>query len=177
VSSRPGHVRYAAESGSKFRASSAPLRGRLNLQGCSRPLQGRKEAQLSKDRPVQGSRGTNKAASALRQKSNFTRQINADSTVHSRTQKYLLCPSGKSSLKARPSRASLRGALRGRHDLPARDAMDAIVPPDERHGGGRRSRVVLMPRRWHQRGDDCFGNRTGDGGKKARSPGRARSSR
>jgi hypothetical protein len=36
---------------------------------------------------------------------------------------------------------------------------------------GRRSRVVLTPRRWRQVGG---GNSTGDGGKKARSPGRAR---
>ncbi len=36
---------------------------------------------------------------------------------------------------------------------------------------GRRSRVVLMPRRWHQVGG---GNSVNDGGKKARSPGRAR---
>jgi hypothetical protein len=37
---------------------------------------------------------------------------------------------------------------------------------------GRRSRVVLTPRRWCQVGG---GNSTNDGGKKARSPGRARS--
>ena len=37
--------------------------------------------------------------------------------------------------------------------------------------GGRRSRVVLTPRRWSQAGG---GNFAGDGGKKARSPGRAR---
>jgi hypothetical protein len=30
--------------------------------------------------------------------------------------------------------------------------MDAVVPPDERRQRGRRSRVVLMPRRWHQVG-------------------------
>jgi hypothetical protein len=36
---------------------------------------------------------------------------------------------------------------------------------------GRRSRVVLTPRRWRQVGERNF---TGDGGKKARSPGRAR---
>ncbi len=36
---------------------------------------------------------------------------------------------------------------------------------------GRRSRVVLTPRRWRQVGG---GDSTGDGGKQARSPGRAR---
>src|SRR5579863_2089905 len=39
--------------------------------------------------------------------------------------------------------------------------------------GGRRSRVVLTPRRWRQVGDDAL-HRADDGGKKARSPGRAR---
>jgi hypothetical protein len=39
---------------------------------------------------------------------------------------------------------------------------------------GRRSRVVLTPRRWRQVGERNF---TGDGGKKARSPGRARNKR
>jgi hypothetical protein len=37
--------------------------------------------------------------------------------------------------------------------------------------GGRRSRVVLTPRRWRQVGG---GNSVSDGGKQARSPGRAR---
>jgi len=43
---------------------------------------------------------------------------------------------------------------------------------DERPARGRRSRMVLMPRRWHQVGG---GNSADDGGKKARSPGRVRS--
>src|ERR1700691_3200620 len=41
----------------------------------------------------------------------------------------------------------------------------------ERSPCGRRSRVVLTPRRWRQVGENDF---TGDGGNKARSPGRAR---
>jgi hypothetical protein len=52
------------------------------------------------------------------------------------------------------------------------DAMDAGGAFDESAGCGRRSRVVLTPRRW------CQVSRKyplGDGGKKARSPGRARS--
>src|ERR1700724_4921355 len=39
------------------------------------------------------------------------------------------------------------------------------------HACGRRSRVVLTPRRWRQVGGD---NSAGDGDKKARSPGRVR---
>jgi len=54
--------------------------------------------------------------------------------------------------------------------------MDAVASgasaPDENAGGGRRSRVVLTPRPWRQAGAKY---RAGDGGKKGRSPGRARS--
>jgi hypothetical protein len=46
---------------------------------------------------------------------------------------------------------------------------------DERCESGRRSRVVLMPRRWHQVGDDASRIVACDGDKKARSPGRTRS--
>ena len=42
---------------------------------------------------------------------------------------------------------------------------------DEMRRCGRRSRVVLTPRRWRQ---VCGGNFAGDGGKQARSPRRAR---
>ena len=55
-----------------------------------------------------------------------------------------------------------------------RDAMDAAASPDERRQRGRRSRVVLMPRRWHQVLKKLTLLRD-DGGKKARSPERARS--
>jgi hypothetical protein len=37
----------------------------------------------------------------------------------------------------------------------------------------RRSRVVLMPRRWHQAGEDACAIRAGDGGKKARFTGKS----
>src|SRR5580692_694729 len=51
--------------------------------------------------------------------------------------------------------------------------MDADGAADESaYSCGRRSRVVLTPRRWRQVGERNF---TGDGGKQARSPGRARS--
>src|SRR5204863_9772420 len=42
---------------------------------------------------------------------------------------------------------------------------------DEQHLSGRRSRVVLTPRRWRQVGGS---NSAADGDKKARSPGRVR---
>ena len=61
----------------------------------------------------------------------------------------------------------------------AQDAMDAVAsgrvfPPDENAVSGRRSRVVLAPRPWRQVGAKY---RADDGGKKRRSPGRARISR
>jgi len=74
-----------------------------------------------------------------------------------------------------PHPVPTRGAFRHRHGRWARDAVDAIVSRGERHQSGRRSRVVLMPRRRHQVGDDAS-HRAGDGDKKARSPGRSRSS-
>jgi len=56
-----------------------------------------------------------------------------------------------------------------------RNAVDAGCASDEmRLARGRPSRVVLTPRRRRQVGERNF---TDDGDKKARSPGRARSSR
>jgi hypothetical protein len=52
-----------------------------------------------------------------------------------------------------------------------RDAVDAGGALTKALGCGRRSRVVLTPRRWRQVGERNF---IGDGGKQARSPGRAR---
>jgi hypothetical protein len=49
--------------------------------------------------------------------------------------------------------------------------MDARSAADESAPCGRRSRVVLTPRRWRQVGGR---DSAGDGGNKARSPGRAR---
>jgi hypothetical protein len=65
---------------------------------------------------------------------------------------------------------SHRGALANVIDA-GEDAVDAEALLDGQRGRGRRSRVVLMPRRWHQVGGSDSIN---DGGKKARSPGRAR---
>ena len=52
-----------------------------------------------------------------------------------------------------------------------RDAVDASGASDEGTNCGRRSRVVLTPRRWRQVDG---GNSVDDGGNKARSPRRAR---
>jgi hypothetical protein len=84
-----------------------------------------------------------------------------------------LNPSGKSLLQIRLSRPQ-EGRLAIVTDA-GRDAVDAVVSQDERHQRGRRSRVVLTPRRWRQVGGMIPFS---DGGKKARSPvrspGRAR---
>jgi len=42
-----------------------------------------------------------------------------------------------------------------------RDAVDVVVPKDERCESGRRSRVVLTPRRWRQLGDEARASRRG----------------
>jgi hypothetical protein len=69
--------------------------------------------------------------------------------------------------------APTKGAFRDRHGRRERDAVDAAMSKDERAWRGRRSRVVLAPRRWRQVLGKPMLPRD-DGGKKARSPGRAR---
>src|SRR5665647_1065075 len=64
----------------------------------------------------------------------------------------------------------MRGGSRSSRTL-RWDAVDAKRAEDERARCGRRSRVVLTPRRRRQVGGK---HPAGDGGKKARSPGRAR---
>jgi hypothetical protein len=81
-----------------------------------------------------------------------------------------LAPWAKSLALLRTS-CPARGALRDRHERWVQDAMDAATSEDEWCACIRRSRVVLMPRRWHQVARKCPRD---DGGKKARSPGRAR---
>jgi len=61
------------------------------------------------------------------------------------------------------------GAYRDRHGRWARDAMAADGAEDEGAGRGRRSRVVLTPRRWREVDDNAL-HCVGDGDKNARSP-------
>src|SRR6266404_1363953 len=73
--------------------------------------------------------------------------------------------------KLAPSRLIMRGGSRSSRNA-GRDAVDACGALGRgARAGGRRSRVVLTPRRWRQVGGS---NSAGDGGKQARSPGRAR---
>jgi hypothetical protein len=87
---------------------------------------------------------------ALRQNRKFSRGINAILPVQSCLKKYSVSrfTQIKSIFAAIPS--LLRGAYRDRHGRWVRDAMDAGGAADERAGCGRRSRVVLTPRRWRQ---------------------------
>ncbi len=84
-----------------------------------------------------------------------------------------LLSSGKSALSLCPSHPA-RGADRDRHDTRCGMRWTRTAAADERHRCVRRSRVVPTPRRWRQVGRRPCGA-AGDGGKKARSPGRARS--
>ena len=62
--------------------------------------------------------------------------------------------SGKSSLQARPVPPE-GGALAIVTNV-GRNAVDACRAQDERMEGGRRSRSVLIPRRWYQVGDNAL---------------------
>jgi len=62
--------------------------------------------------------------------------------------------SGKSSLQTR-SVPPEGGALAIVTNV-GRNAVDALVPDDDRRESGRRSRVVLTSRRWRQVGDDAL---------------------
>jgi hypothetical protein len=91
-----------------------------------------------------------------------------------------LVPSGKSPLRPRPVPYPQEGRIAivtkrwARNAVDARVSLRAFGVQGERCQCGRRSRVVLTPRRWRQgRGFKS----AADGGKRARSPGRARSKR
>ena len=99
----------------------------------------------------------------------------------------LIFSANQSHLPRRPALIK-RGASRSSRTLGA-GCDGRYGTQDEVRRSGRRSRVVLTPRRWRQVGDDGLqrtcddashhtgddaSHRTGDGGNKARSPGRAR---
>jgi hypothetical protein len=69
--------------------------------------------------------------------------------------------------------ARYRGAFRDRHERKVGMRWTRAVLLTRAPPCGRRSRVVLTPRRWRQVGDDAS-HHADDGGKQARSPGRAR---
>jgi hypothetical protein len=71
-----------------------------------------------------------------------------------------------------PSRPT-RGTFRDRHERWSGMRWTRVARLTSAPRCGRRSRVVLTPRRWRQVGDDASPH-ADDGGNKARSPGRAR---
>jgi hypothetical protein len=101
----------------------------------------------------------------------FARRANQQKPVQPPLQKYSCFVLLQISSLITPSRPT-RGAYRDRHGrgTGCGGRGSAI---DEQRLSGRRRRVVLTPRRWCQVGGS---NSADDGGKRARSPGRARSS-
>jgi hypothetical protein len=92
-----------------------------------------------------------------------------DTPVQPHSQKYFAGAVGQIKTRTPAVPARKRGVRTSR--TLGRDAMDAMVPLTNGACCGRQSRVVLAPRRWRQvRGSHS----ADDGGKKARSPGRAR---
>ncbi len=94
-------------------------------------------------------RGKLRSSSALRIKPNLLRHFKLICPVQSRLKNFPLRRRRKSAIYLLPSRLS-GGAFRDRYERGARDAVDALARQDERRQGGRRSRVVLTPRRWRQ---------------------------
>ena len=84
--------------------------------------------------------------------------------VQLRFQKYSASRFGQINSRSVAVPFSQRGALRGRHERWARDAVDARARLTIRAFRGRRSRVVLTPRRWRQVSEKYL---AGDGGKKS----------
>jgi hypothetical protein len=89
--------------------------------------------------------------------------------VHPLAQKHSAFARAKITSISAPSRPT-EGRSRSSRNA-GRDTMDANRRSTRRGVCGRRSRVVLTPRRWRQ---VLRGNSQSDGGKRARSPGRAR---
>jgi len=95
--------------------------------------------------PVRDFNGENRCA----ERANFVSSFKLICPVQPRARKYsYLRKSEIMGLCAHP--ASAGGAYRDRHGRGKRDAMDALVSPDERCERGRQRRVVLIPRRWDQ---------------------------
>src|ERR1700722_6992557 len=81
---------------------------------------------MTKKAPQNDGTDGRESRTSLRQKSNFFSPINADFSVQSCAQKYFALPVGQIISTTPRHPAPDRGALRGRHDSLARDAMDAV---------------------------------------------------
>ena len=87
---------------------------------------------------------------SFHQKAVLLKRINVIWSVHSHLQKYFRSSPKQITSLVAPSRSS-KGRIAIVTDA-ERDAVDASSAADEQRLSGRRSRVVLMPRRWHQVG-------------------------
>src|SRR5579883_2136047 len=107
----------------------------------------------------------------LRQKSNFPFPFKLMLLVQPSRKKYFASRLAQITFISAAVPRPPRGTFRDRHERWVRDAVDAIGTSDECADRGRRSRVVPTPRRWRQALRD---DPQSHGGKKARSPRRAR---
>src|ERR1700721_4787642 len=101
----------------------------------------------------------------------FSRGINVIWVVQSPLQKYFRSLLTQITCISLAIPAQYRGAFRDRHERKVGMRWTRAALLTRAPARGRRSRVVLTPRRRRQVGERDF---TGDGDKKARSPGRAR---
>jgi hypothetical protein len=84
----------------------------------------------------------------MRANTNFASRYNLIWVVQSSREKYSVCAVGQITITTSPHSGPERGTLRDRHERWAGNAVDAMMSSDGRRQRGRRSRVVLAPRRW-----------------------------
>src|ERR1700677_1208687 len=115
--------------------------------------------------------GLQSALRTLRDQRNLLNRINLIWVVQSSSQKYSgsLLTQITSISAAVPTHT--QGAFRDRHERRAGMRWTRVARLTRAQSCGRRSRVVLTPRRWRQVGERNFAD---DGDKQARSPRRAR---
>jgi hypothetical protein len=114
---------------------------------------------------------SNFAAVALRAQSDLLNRINLIWVVQSPSQKYSRSLLTQITCISLAIPAHTQGAFRDRHERRAGMRWTRVALLTRALSCGRRSRVVLTPRRWRQVSQKYLRD---DGGKKARSPGRAR---
>jgi hypothetical protein len=84
----------------------------------------------------------------MRARANFPNAFKLICAVQRRAQKEIGSRSPQITLKAAAIPARLEGRIAIVTDVGLGEAVDAAVATDERDISGRRSRVVLAPRRW-----------------------------
>jgi hypothetical protein len=110
---------------------------------------------------------------ALRAQADLLNRIKLMLPVQSPSAKIFSFPSDPNHMHILGHPGPHKGAFRDRHGRRLGMRWTRVALLTRALSCGRRSRVVLTPRRWRQVGDDAS-HHADDGGKKARSPGRAR---